>query len=203
MYLFFLISGIVFIPQAYTLICNECSTFGSTCESTGSQCSEATRCATLRMLTYSGNTEEFDHMLGSCSKAEHCYEGSFNTGVKRNFFTTKCCDTDKCNREQPPLPNIKSNPNGKKCYRCDGVGECTGTVNCDGDQTYCATGQDGGETVKGCATKSMCFNPPPLLPAKLKTLKCCEGNYCNGSSGTTASLLLLTTMLLSLLLLSN
>ncbi|KAJ0066135.1 hypothetical protein NL108_001372, partial [Boleophthalmus pectinirostris] len=31
----------------------------------------------------------------------------------------------------------KPKPNGKKCYRCDGNADCSGTLNCDGDEDQC------------------------------------------------------------------
>ncbi|XP_072317051.1 urokinase plasminogen activator surface receptor-like [Eucyclogobius newberryi] len=200
MHLFFLITGIVLFPQAYALICNKCRISVAPCVGTEEKCpAESTRCITMRTFTYMGMTKNFDRTEGSCAKPQHCNDASFNAGVERNFATTKCCDTDKCNTELPPLPDLKSKPNGKKCYRCDGKGDCTGTVNCDGDQTYCATGEGEEGPAKGCATKSMCVEPSPHV----RTLQCCEGNYCNGSTSTSVSLMLLTTMTFSLFFFSN
>ncbi|XP_055083861.1 phospholipase A2 inhibitor and Ly6/PLAUR domain-containing protein-like [Periophthalmus magnuspinnatus] len=203
MHLFFLVSGIALFPQAYTLTCNKCRTGGATCGGSEEQCpAEFTRCTAMRLFMFQGNIKRYDEMYGSCAKPEHCTDASFNGGVLENFITTKCCDSDKCNTEKPPEPIRKTNPNGLKCYRCDGKSDCTGTLNCDGDQIYCASGEGEHGIIKGCATKSMCVDPSPLIKT-VRPLKCCDKNYCNGGTSTSASLLLLTTTLLSLFFFSN
>ncbi|CAL9705955.1 unnamed protein product [Knipowitschia caucasica] len=204
MLLFLFITGIVLIPQAFSLKCKECSVSGGTCDGSEIQCpAESTDCVVMKIFNYKGNTLESDSLIKACSKPDHCKEAAFNFGILRTFATSSCCRTDNCNTMQPPQADLKPNPNGKKCFRCDGKGDCTGTLNCDNQQTYCATGKIGDEIVKGCATKSLCVDPSPLLLSKIRPLDCCEGDFCNGSTSISTNLLLISTMVLSLLVWSN
>uniref|UniRef100_A0A3B4BI88 UPAR/Ly6 domain-containing protein n=1 Tax=Periophthalmus magnuspinnatus TaxID=409849 RepID=A0A3B4BI88_9GOBI len=221
MHLFFLVSGIALFPQgkllllflvtfiwvkfyksrffviAYTLTCNKCRTGGATCGGSEEQCPSL--CLRLKniLFYFAGNIKRYDEMYGSCAKPEHCTDASFNGGVLENFITTKCCDSDKCNTEKPPEPIRKTNPNGLKCYRCDGKSDCTGTLNCDGDQIYCASGEGKQSSLTHVSYKTA------NNVKRWCVYDCCDKNYCNGGTSTSASLLLLTTTLLSLFFFSN
>ncbi|KAK7926296.1 hypothetical protein WMY93_008606 [Mugilogobius chulae] len=204
MHLCVLIIGLVLFPQVYTLKCNTCEPVTASCPE--KQCpDEKTQCGSFRKNTYNANSVK-DSLLGkSCSDSKDCFQGSINFGVERLVFTSECCNSDLCNKQDAPDPP-KTKPNGNKCYRCDGNSNCTGTLNCDGDEDQCVKVKvtAGGKTQiqKGCATKSLCDNVKLKIP-DIDEVFCCEGNYCNGVSGVSASLLVLATMLMSVFFLSN
>lgn len=207
MYLFILITGLVLFPEAYTLKCYDCLEGTGSCSE--KQCSaEFPRCGALEVVTFIGGSKFSDFKTKSCMKADQCIQGSVNIGVSRTITTTKCCDSDLCNTQYAPSPPSISNPNGKKCFYCNEQGQCTATLNCEGDEDNCLTlsVRQGSVNVsmKGCATKSMCLaNNTENLQGSEKLI-CCEGDYCNSSSSSThASFLLLAAMITSLLFLSN
>ncbi|KAL7393434.1 hypothetical protein ABVT39_010906 [Epinephelus coioides] len=141
-----------------------------------------------------------------CAVAEECVEASANFGSAKTVITTKCCTSELCNTQPAPEP-IKSNPNGKKCFTCDGQ-SCTATLNCDGNEDYCisskvSAGNDK-VTVKGCASKLVCSNTASAQMAGAigGQVSCCQGNFCNSASSTSAGLLLLLTPLVSLVVFS-
>lgn len=236
MYLFILITGLVLFPEAYTLKCYDCLEGTGSCSE--KQCSaEFPRCGALEVVTFigiqlkplgflsphslcttgwvfmaysyfAGGSKFSDFKTKSCMKADQCIQGSVNIGVSRTITTTKCCDSDLCNTQYAPSPPSISNPNGKKCFYCNEQGQCTATLNCEGDEDNCLTlsVRQGSVNVsmKGCATKSMCLaNNTENLQGSEKLI-CCEGDYCNSSSSSThASFLLLAAMITSLLFLSK
>lgn len=214
MYLFILICGVILLPQSFSLKCNGCRNLYGTCDEDVQECSVAfTRCGIMRYnIVKSGKSKGTEFTIGACFKEDDCKNGSFNSGVSSERFTTKCCSTNKCNTRQPRPSTLASTPNGLKCYRCNEKGdECTATQVCVGDQVYCATRQYG-SLKKGCATKSMCVSPPSALTIETESMTCCEEDYCNGgnvdtskgirfsvrssSSRARASLLLLSTIAL-------
>ncbi|XP_072316887.1 urokinase plasminogen activator surface receptor-like isoform X3 [Eucyclogobius newberryi] len=199
MHLRLLIIGLVLFPLAHTLKCHRCIEGFSACPEM--QCpAEKNQCGTIRLITYNGNSMISDFKSKSCAATQDCLQGSLNVGVSKFILTSECCSSDLCNNKNAPEPP-KTKPNGKKCYRCDGNEDCRGTVNCEGDENQCikVSGKKPG-TMKGCATKSMCLAKNLSIPGISSTISCCEGNYCNGVNGLSASLLVLATMLMSLFL---
>uniref|UniRef100_A0A3B4BKM4 UPAR/Ly6 domain-containing protein n=1 Tax=Periophthalmus magnuspinnatus TaxID=409849 RepID=A0A3B4BKM4_9GOBI len=127
----------------------------------------------------------------SCLATHECIQGSINYGVSREVLTSDCCNSSLCNNKTPEPPKTK--PNGKKCFRCDGNGNCSGILNCDGDEDMCIKVSVGKTQIKkGCATKSMCLPSKGKIPV----ISCCEGDLCNDAKGVSGSLLVLAIMLI-------
>nr|XP_019948851.1 PREDICTED: urokinase plasminogen activator surface receptor-like [Paralichthys olivaceus] len=199
----FLIFGIVLLPKASTLKCFECLPGGSgSCRDTEKECPfQGAQCGALRVVTYAGDLKVSDINAKTCVTAEQCVEGSLNFGVSRTYITSKCCTSELCNTQFAPEPQ-KSNPNGKKCFSCDGK-SCTGTVNCEGNEDHCisTTVDLGGEktTMKGCGSSMMCSGAQTAeIAGVIKAeLTCCQGNFCNSAISTRAGLLLLLAPLIA------
>uniref|UniRef100_A0A672HXX6 Uncharacterized protein n=1 Tax=Salarias fasciatus TaxID=181472 RepID=A0A672HXX6_SALFA len=125
-------------------------------------------------------TEVYESIVRRCE--DLCRQGSLNFGYERRVWNSTCCSTNLCN-------NHPANPNGKKCFTCKG-GDCTGTLNCLGDEDRCFTAT--GDTLhkmiftKGCASQKICsiYITPGLSPYDYE---CCEGDFCNGESMTLLS----------------
>ncbi|XP_060937808.1 phospholipase A2 inhibitor and Ly6/PLAUR domain-containing protein-like [Limanda limanda] len=201
--LLLLIFGIVLLPKASTLRCYECTpdALGS-CKDTAKQCpSYGYQCGALKVTFYAGASKVNELNMKSCVLAEQCVEGSLNFGVSRTVITSKCCTSDLCNI-QPARAPVKSTPNGKKCFRCEGQ-TCSGTLNCEGNEDRCITTtvDVAGEkiTMKGCASQLMCVGSETAqLPGGIGVgLSCCQGDYCNSAISTRAGLLLLVAPLLT------
>ncbi|XP_070822416.1 phospholipase A2 inhibitor and Ly6/PLAUR domain-containing protein-like [Chaetodon trifascialis] len=208
MHLVVLIVGIVLLPEAYPLKCYECLPGSSgTCTDTEKECPSASyQCAALRVTSYAGGSELLNAQLKSCALPDECVEGSLNFGISRTAFNSKCCTSELCNSQPAPEPS-KSSPNGKRCYHCDGQ-QCTATLNCAGNEDYCISAKvtaGGAKTVvKGCASKQVCagIQNPNLKSLIQGEISCCQGDFCNSASSTSAGLLLLVAPLISLVMFS-
>ncbi|XP_070822419.1 ly6/PLAUR domain-containing protein 3-like [Chaetodon trifascialis] len=205
MRLLVLIFGTVLLPQAYPLKCYQCVPGSSgTCTDTETQCHASFyQCGAWRTVTYSGGIE-FSHVqVKGCILPGECTESSLNYGLSRSVLTTKCCPYELCNTEPAPEPST-SNPNGKMCYYCDGK-DCSGTVNCLGNEDHCISVNvisDGEEKIfKGCASKLLCADPQDRSVTQ-EEISCCQGDFCNSASSTSAGLLLLVAPLISLVMFS-
>ncbi|XP_070822415.1 urokinase plasminogen activator surface receptor-like [Chaetodon trifascialis] len=208
MHLVVLIVGIVLLPEAYPLKCYECLPGSSgTCTDTEKECLPlANQCGALRIASYAGDSKLADVHMKTCVMADQCVEGSVNFGIARTVLTSKCCTSELCNAQPAPEPS-KSSPNGKRCYHCDGQ-QCSATLNCAGNEDHCISTTvtaGGAKTVmKGCASKLLCSN---TQDAQIKALigeeiHCCQGDFCNSASSTSAGLLLLVAPLISLVMFS-
>ncbi|XP_040899811.1 urokinase plasminogen activator surface receptor-like isoform X2 [Toxotes jaculatrix] len=202
-----LIFGIVLLPKVYTLRCYECVPgISGQCTDTPKECpSQGYHCGALRVTAYAGGSEITHSNVKSCILPEYCVEGSVNFGVARTVITSKCCTSELCNNQPAPGPS-KSIPNGRKCFRCDGQ-KCTTTLNCEGNEDHCistVTVEGQKTTMKGCASKQVCSKDQiaqvPSLGSIGAEINCCQGNYCNSASSTTAGLLLLVAPLISLVM---
>uniref|UniRef100_A0A672HY15 UPAR/Ly6 domain-containing protein n=1 Tax=Salarias fasciatus TaxID=181472 RepID=A0A672HY15_SALFA len=59
------------------------------------------------------------------------------------------------------------------------------------------------ETLKGCASQEICYRSNiPGLEEPVQVHKCCQGDFCNSASSTSAGLLLSVVPLISLVLFS-
>ncbi|XP_030249246.1 urokinase plasminogen activator surface receptor [Sparus aurata] len=208
MHLLALIFGIVLLPKAQTLKCYECLPQGGmSCTDTQKECPAAGyQCGAMSIASYAGGAKVVDMNMKTCTLPDQCFEGSLNFGIAKTVIATKCCTTDLCNNKPATEPG-KTNPNGKKCYFCNG-NTCTGTLNCEGNEDHCISGTVtiGAQktTMKGCASKLMCTSAsnPQIQGFIGGDISCCQGNYCNSASSTSAGLLLLVTPVVSLLMLS-
>ncbi|XP_027142199.1 ly6/PLAUR domain-containing protein 3-like [Larimichthys crocea] len=208
MHLLTLIFGIVLLPGAYTLRCNKCiPTSSGGCVNTEKICSaHGYQCASVRMISYAGGLKVSDLQMKSCVVQEQCGETSINFGLGRHVITTECCAIDFCNTKPASEPS-RHTPNGKKCYHCNGP-KCTATLNCEGNEDHCITktviSGEKQEIIKGCASSKMCSS---TVNAEIKgaiggTFTCCQGDYCNSASSTSAGLLLLVAPLVSFVMFS-
>ncbi|XP_047454698.1 urokinase plasminogen activator surface receptor-like [Mugil cephalus] len=205
MYLLTLVLGIVLLPEASTLRCYDCPPPTGTCTKTATCPLEKNRCAALRLVSYLGASELQDVSEKSCVEPELCGQHSLNTGLSRDILNVECCRTDLCNT-QPAPEVVPDGLNGRKCYFCDGK-TCSNTVNCLGNEYYCmktTVYTDGQQpvTMKGCASTGFCSTTPTtqMTRATIGEISCCQGDYCNSASSTSAGLMLLVAPLISLVL---
>ncbi|XP_043996470.1 ly6/PLAUR domain-containing protein 8-like [Gambusia affinis] len=206
MFLFTLVLGVLFLPEADSLKCTceeslgFCSNGTIECSSQNYSCSAATVIFHGKYL--SGNTVTEQNSKG-CIKSELCLDYSVSNGVYRVLQKTSCCSGDLCNANITyPKPDYKSTSNGKKCFSCDGE-NCTKTLNCVGDESHCftVTRNAQGVTVmmKGCASDKVCSDKSTSVSSGQlpgSKVSCCQGDYCNSASTPSPALLLLLVPLL-------
>ncbi|XP_077077565.1 urokinase plasminogen activator surface receptor-like [Siphateles boraxobius] len=179
----------------HSLKCYKCSRQSGSCEDqTVQTCSAGySWCESYAGVTQVGDITSKE-MYKGCST--DCQSGSVNIGITR--AKTSCCNTDLCNRQNPP----DLAPNGKKCYNCDEK-SCSKTLSCSGDEDHCftATGTYDGQSlvVKGCISKPLCDATASVKD--VQSVSCCEGNLCNGAPSVSQSFLFLCGSLLSYFLL--
>ncbi|XP_034030980.1 phospholipase A2 inhibitor and Ly6/PLAUR domain-containing protein-like isoform X2 [Thalassophryne amazonica] len=190
----------VLLPKASSLTC--CIDEGSSCTST--QCSASELCGATRITSYEGGTQMTDLTIRSCAVAENCVSALINFGVTKTVINTVCCSADNCNNQSVPEPPSR-NPNGKKCFTCDGR-SCNTIMNCEGTEDHCISTtvsvDEQKVQLKGCASKLVCSD---IVNSQLAAviegkINCCQGNLCNGASRTSAAILMLVTPLLSLIM---
>ncbi|XP_065100316.1 urokinase plasminogen activator surface receptor-like [Paramisgurnus dabryanus] len=174
----------------HSLKCYECSGEMGFCESKNVTCTGTATCASQTTVHFTGGTV-FKMQSKGCTMTENCVGTSVNNGVTRTVTSTQCCNTDLCNSVD--APDSSNSPNGKQCYYCDGK-SCFNKLNCLGDEDRClkatATVGSVSETVKGCASKSVC-DATSQMNADYMSFTCCQGNLCNGAKSITQNLLFL------------
>ncbi|XP_016522256.1 urokinase plasminogen activator surface receptor-like isoform X2 [Poecilia formosa] len=209
MFLFSLVLGLLFLPEADTLKCKCSPSIYGSCSGESECPSQNDHCLTATQTTIHGDKVS-EHNVKSCMKAELCLDFSINNGFHRLLQKSSCCNGDLCNTQTDyPKPDNKSTPNGKKCFACDGE-NCMKTLNCLGDENYCVkvTGNVQGVslTTKGCASKAVCSDQISSVVNQVTSrilgqvigvkLSCCQGDYCNSASSASPVLLLLLVPLL-------
>ncbi|XP_072250640.1 urokinase plasminogen activator surface receptor-like isoform X2 [Leuresthes tenuis] len=203
MHLFSLVLGIWLLPKVDTLKCYECLLgVSGNCKDSKECPSKDHQCSSLRILSYSGGSKLADLEAKTCALVQECVEGSVNFGAAKTLITSQCCNSELCNIQSAPDAS-KFSPNGKKCFTCEGE-TCTKTLNCEGTEDHCikTTLNVGGRkmTVKGCASKMICSasSAAQMTGAIGAELSCCQGDFCNSASSTSAGLLLMAVPLISL-----
>ncbi|XP_066528935.1 phospholipase A2 inhibitor gamma subunit B-like [Hoplias malabaricus] len=186
-------------PSVLSLNCYQCIPDPSgTCTDRQTACPSQCVSATVA-VNVAGQQNEIS--TKGCASAAECVSGSLNLGIVKTTINTQCCSTDLCNSQKPPALPSKP-PNGKQCYYCIDK-DCSGTVDCLGDEDQCisATVNAAGVQVKmkGCATRSICNAPTGSMQTAgiSGDLSCCSGNLCNGAEGVKISLLFVLVPLLS------
>ncbi|XP_062870961.1 xenoxin-2-like [Trichomycterus rosablanca] len=95
---------------------------------------------------------------------------------------------------------------GLKCYSCEGS-DCSKTKECGTleNRCYSATAKVDSKTVsmKACVNEAFCdvAKLPTTPGVSVESVKCCDGNLCNGAETFTLSFLILLVPLLSSILL--
>ncbi|XP_040108568.1 phospholipase A2 inhibitor and Ly6/PLAUR domain-containing protein-like [Oryx dammah] len=136
-----------------------------------------------------------------CTTSSDCDSGflSFNDGPESNIgSTTRCCQSDGCNKD--PLPAFRRNltKNGLRCPSCSTFLKetCTPTaeVLCFGEETHCVTmtGLMHPAGIKfasqGCATENTCrIKPGTLVPSgshllTIKKISCLPSPQASGKA---------------------
>ncbi|XP_065100320.1 uncharacterized protein [Paramisgurnus dabryanus] len=177
----------------HSLKCFECSGIMGSCESKVTTCPgiATATCGSATIVTNTGGNE-VKMQSKSCTVTEACITSSINFGVTRTVTSTQCCNSDLCNSKDAPDSSSNS-LNGKQCYSCDGL-SCFNILNCLGNEDYCikatVPGGSASQTVKGCASKSIC-DATSQANAGYMSFSCCKGNLCNGAKSVTQNLLFL------------
>ncbi|XP_063292108.1 phospholipase A2 inhibitor gamma subunit B-like isoform X2 [Pelobates fuscus] len=99
-------------------------------------------------------------------------------GIQNTFITTKCCNTDNCNKHEIQVSEHNNTVNGGLCEVCYGLDsyECNinGYIQCRGDLTECVDIAVTLEKIdsstfkfslKGCATPHACTLGPKMIAA--------------------------------------
>uniref|UniRef100_A0A8C1N601 UPAR/Ly6 domain-containing protein n=1 Tax=Cyprinus carpio TaxID=7962 RepID=A0A8C1N601_CYPCA len=140
--------SLCFIAKGHSLSCYECMGLtGSCADQKVKTCpSGSSMCMSSTAVTQVGDSST-KVKIKDC--AADCVSGSMNIGIVKTSLV--CCNTDQCNVQD--APDTSNNPNGNKCYYCDGQ-SCSNTVSCSGSEDRCfkATGSFGGQSLvlKGC-----------------------------------------------------
>ncbi|CAI5692174.1 unnamed protein product [Oreochromis niloticus] len=191
MHILVLVVGTVLLPTGCALKCYEWISAMPENMTEKKDCPSNTQCGSLRFIYYGGGEALTDGRIKKCALAEECGDASLNLGNTQAVFTSKCCVSDLCNTQDPPVGKIPS-PNGKKCFQCV-ENDCTKTLNCGGNEDYCiSVAVNAGRqnvTVKGCASKLICSNTQyaEIFGIIRPEISCCQGDLCNSGKTTTTT----------------
>ncbi|XP_056619229.1 urokinase plasminogen activator surface receptor-like [Triplophysa dalaica] len=145
------------------------------------------QCGSMTTTVYGGGFKQ-SHVTKTCADPYSCITGSMNFGLSKVTINSQCCSTDLCNSNNAPeLP--RRSPNGKACFTCDVMGDCSKILPCEGDENQCFTlkvelnGRS--ETQKGCSSQLFCGSYAARANVSRLSggndLKCCGGNLCNSA----------------------
>ncbi|XP_062279699.1 uncharacterized protein LOC133984406 [Scomber scombrus] len=156
-------------------------------------CASTQLCATIvEQVIRNGNL--INTTRWSCLPSSDFSEGnhtfSLNVGFRAMSTSLHVCNTDGCNKQAIPYPDIQKN--NLQCLTCDDRSSpvCNKTVQCVGVQDRCINGtmEDRGNTAfntLGCVSSNLCEDVSKLeffLSAKfLQPPKCCEGSICSSA----------------------
>ncbi|XP_051231754.1 phospholipase A2 inhibitor and Ly6/PLAUR domain-containing protein isoform X3 [Dicentrarchus labrax] len=127
-----------------------------------------------------------------CAKTDQIF--SFSDSIERLAASFHCCNTDGCNNQHLPYPDIQVK-NGLECVSCVNS-SCNETVNvqCVGAQDRCikAVRQDDDTLIFiGCASVDVCevFSQQDVhaasfffgIPVSNSSSKCCGSSFCNSA----------------------
>ncbi|XP_032416764.1 lymphocyte antigen 6B-like [Xiphophorus hellerii] len=192
MFLFPLVLGVLFLPEANNLKCHEClpAPSGICTEKTAECPSQDYRCLAATEVAIKDGVVVSALNIKRCMMPDQCVENSVNYGTYRVVKNSACCNEDLCNAQ---IPEYKSAPNGKMCFTCEGE-NCMKTLNCVGNENYCVKATKGKHvTLKGCASKLICSDQRAsrVNQFSAEQISCCQGDYCNSASRASTYLLLL------------
>ncbi|XP_056399858.1 phospholipase A2 inhibitor and Ly6/PLAUR domain-containing protein-like [Hyla sarda] len=141
---------------------------GAYCTGSPVTCSAGYSCVTSLSVTTVGSTNQSLSLSRGCAAANQCnITGSLTFQYGKVKIVTSCCDTDSCNATIATLPADNATVNGLTCRTCasDTTDYCytDATLQCNGAETLCgrmATYLSGTasvtNTIRGCATPSVC-----------------------------------------------
>ncbi|ROL50074.1 hypothetical protein DPX16_5833 [Anabarilius grahami] len=171
----------ILLTGGFSLNCYECRN-----QQQAQYCSKTTtcysaNCRTTKSVEYFGITEET--ISYGCAMPHECKSWSLGTGCWIREHSSKCCNTNLCNRQASG--SFSHIPNGKRCFTCDEE-DCSKTISCWGNEDYCFTAFEPSShqsaATKGCASKSACDQEPGKILGLHGNITCCEGNLCNGAT---------------------
>ncbi|CAK6981809.1 uncharacterized protein LOC121900817 [Scomber scombrus] len=123
------------------------------------------------------------------SEGKHTY--SYNVGFETMTVSVHVCNTDGCNSEDIPFPDVQKK-NNLKCFTSDdpSSAECNQTVQCEGVQDRCFSGT--AEDIRGtfhtfgCVSANLCeilshLELPFPYVEFLRAPTCCGSSFCNSA----------------------
>ncbi|CAK6979529.1 uncharacterized protein LOC128362321 [Scomber scombrus] len=159
-------------------------------------CASTQLCATV--ATQENESGNFIESISrSCLPSDLFSEGnhifSFNVGFVTMAASVHVCNTDDCNSEDIPFPDVQEK-NNLQCFTCDGrySAECKKTVQCVGDEDRCINWfyYEGDEnytyTLLGCASSNLCEDSSYLgllhfFSFEFFQPECCESSFCSSA----------------------
>lgn len=159
-------------------------------------CNSTELCATVALQGYVDRTFTQDTIrwcLPSSIFSEGKHTFSSSVGLASMAASVHLCNTDRCNSQVIPYPDVQKK-NNLQCFTCDDLfsAVCNKTLQCVGVQDRCmsmtVTDKEG-KTVHnfGCVSANSCepaslMELPPDLPFKfLNEPKCCGSSFCNSA----------------------
>ncbi|XP_028259667.1 uncharacterized protein LOC114434549 [Parambassis ranga] len=177
-------------------------------------CAANQLCATVAYSARSPSMNKSSGLFRTCSPPYFCNTGhqpwSYSYLSWSMAASVQCCNTDYCNSQDLPYPNIDTK-NGLQCFTCPPDGACE-SEQCVGGQDRCfiayfnVLGRD--YNVSGCVSSNAC---EALSQEKVQSAlavymnftsapRCCESSFCNSAWTFKVSVLALLPGLIDLVL---